>query len=62
MISETAGDKYAHEPRGQADCEECGRSIISRFGDDDLLYAVCDSCEADFKRLHEAGKIQWLAP
>jgi hypothetical protein len=35
-------------------CGECGRSIISRFGTEPVA-GFCDSCEADWQRLRQAG-------
>lgn len=48
----------ANEGQGddqQYECEGCGRSVISRFGgppDEE-----CQSCLAEYKLLHSAGKI-----
>lgn len=37
-------------------CEDCGRSVIARFGDE-AVPIFCDSCLVDFDRLCSAGKV-----
>lgn len=40
-----------------AECEDCGRSILTRFPDA-YPNAYCESCSADFSRLNVAGKLE----
>lgn len=42
----------------QPECEFCGRSIVVRFGG---LWGSneCSSCKDDFRRLNDAGKLEW---
>lgn len=39
-------------------CEDCGRSMMTRFGRG-LLPARCPSCNDEFNRLSKAGKL-WI--
>lgn len=47
------GQQYDDDPR----CEGCKRSLMTRFGGA-VADAECPSCEAEFKLLARAGKIE----
>lgn len=62
MMSDRGGavlDWTGHrvDDSGEALCEDCGRSQVSRFGEQQLVPYICDSCADDFDRLNRAGKI-----
>lgn len=43
---------------GNEVCEFCDCSMMSRFGGI-IGTNECDSCRDEFKRLNEAGKLEW---
>lgn len=49
-------DLYSGPVDRDPGCEECGRSIVTRMGEE-ITPHVCDSCEDEYKLLQRAGKL-----
>lgn len=49
-------DPFGGEIDRNYECEFCGRSLEARFGG--IPPSECDSCQADFGRLNDAGKLE----
>ena len=56
LITKSVQEKNFAVDESNLTCEDCGRSTMTRFGKG-IPWNVCPSCQDEFDRLNEAGKL-----